>query len=93
MLCEEFDLTQKTAHILLRTIMVKMRDALLKGRPVALFQIGVIRPYLKKGSAYKHPTTGEMEEAEDRVHAKLVLSPNMREDLRAIGRVIRARLK
>ena len=93
MLRDEYDIDAKTAHILVRDIMDTLRDALVKGRPVALFNIGTLRPYVKKGTTYKHPVTGEIATADDRVNVRLVLSPNMKDDLLSVTRSVLRKLK
>lgn len=94
---DDFDLEKLVAeadmlHELVRHVMTIFRDALLAGRPVALFNIGTLQPYLKDGHRYKHPTTGEFEMTDPRVHVKFVLSPNMRTSLKAVPKKVQKKL-
>lgn len=58
-----------------------MRDSLLAGRGVSLTNIATIEPYVKQAHTYRHPTTGEMCEAPERWHIRLIASPRLQEDL------------
>lgn len=88
-LCKDFEVVRSIVTLILDLI----RSTLVKGRPVALFNIGTLKPYLKKGSRYRHPLTGKQGRSPDRAHLKLVISPNMRDLLRSVDAKVLAKLK
>ncbi len=59
-----------------------MRRALVKGQPVALTNIGVLEPFIKQPTRYRHPATGEIAATPRRRHVRFVLSPGLKGDLR-----------
>jgi nucleoid DNA-binding protein len=63
-----------------------MRRALVRGRPVALTNVGTLEPFTKKSTRYRHPETGEMETTPRRRHIRFILSPSLKDDLRRTRR-------
>ncbi len=68
---------------ILQEIFAYQRDALMRGRSVALPNVGTLEPYRKKGRAYRHPTTGKIREAPRCRYIRLTLSVRLKKDLQA----------
>lgn len=62
-------------------LLAYIRDALLRGRPVALPHVGTLVPYLKKKRVYRHPEDGKLYEAARTRYIRLVLSMRLKADL------------
>ncbi len=58
-----------------------IRDALLRGRPVALPNVGTLVPYFKKKRVYRHPEDGKLYEAARTRYIRLVISTGLKADL------------
>ena len=82
-LAAELDVPVPVAHECWKKLLGLIRVALRRGHPVSLTNIGTLEAYRKKGTSYRHPTSGEIQRAERRKALRLFTSPNMREFLRA----------
>jgi nucleoid DNA-binding protein len=80
-IAEAFKVSPDVAHVVWRKILKKLRNTLVSGRSVSLMNIGTLQPYDKKPHRYRHPSTGEMQDAPERTHLRLVVSPGLLEDI------------
>lgn len=69
----------KAARLVLTRLLAEMRGALLDRRPVRLTKIGTLVPYNKKATSYRHPTSGELMQVDERLYLKLNVSLDMKE--------------
>lgn len=80
-LAQEFGIPESAARRVWRSALEHMRRSLLRGRSISLTNIATIQPYVKQAHSYRHPTTGEIEEAPERWHVRLIASPGLQDDL------------
>ena len=74
-------LSETVIREIVQEILAYQRDALLRGRPVSLPNIGTLETYRKKGRAYRHPETGEMRESSRCRYVRLTLSEGLKAEL------------
>jgi nucleoid DNA-binding protein len=77
----EFSLKQSGAKAIIQTLVKFIRKALIAGVPVTIPHLARLEPYARKGTNYRHPVTGELEEAEPRKHVRLILSTGLKKVL------------
>jgi len=51
-----------------------------------LRNVGVLEPYVRRAYKYRHPVSGEIQTARKTGDLRLILSPNMRGQLRTLAR-------
>ena len=61
-----------------RFILQRYEDALASGRDVALLGLGSLKSFVKTGSKYKHPSSGDIRVAPDRISVRFVISPSLK---------------
>lgn len=65
--------------MVMNRLLAEVRHALLQQKPVRLTKIGTLQPYMKKGTSYRHPGTGELETVPERLYLRLSVSLDMKE--------------
>ena len=80
---EQYDLSREASVELWDKLMTKIRSDLLNGCVVTLAHIGKISPYMLKETRYKDPKNGEFVSVDKRPHLRFVVSPLLKERLRA----------
>lgn len=79
-------ISEEAAQAVWRLLLSHMRRALVRGRPVALTNVGTLEPFVKAPTRYRHPGTGEMATTPRRKHVRFILSPSLKNDLRRVKR-------
>ncbi len=79
-LVEILGVERSIAREIWRVLTARVRQSLLDGKAVVLSRIGTVEPYTKKGTKYRHPTTGALEDIPPKTHLRLVVSQSFKLD-------------
>ena len=73
-----------TARKIWSEVVELMASTLISGRSVMLRNIGILEPYVRGSHNYRHPEFGDIRTARKTGQIRIILSVNMRSELRKI---------